>query len=47
MFKKSLKKSSKILQIVGGEGREGVELSFQCLRPSTLVMAAGNKYDVK
>jgi hypothetical protein len=33
--KKCLKKSSKILQIVGGrEGREGGELSFQCLRPS-------------
>jgi hypothetical protein len=48
--KKCLKKSSKILQIVGGEGRggegregrEGEELSFQCLRPSTSkLMAAG------
>jgi hypothetical protein len=33
----------KKLQIVGGEGREGAELSFQCLRPSTSLMAAGNK----
>jgi hypothetical protein len=32
------------LQIVGGEGRggEGGELSYQCLRPSTSLMAAGN-----
>jgi hypothetical protein len=43
-----LKKSLKKLQIVGGEGRirggrEGGELSFQCLRPSTSLMAAGKK----
>jgi hypothetical protein len=45
--KKVCYKSSKILQIVRGkggrEGGEGGELSFQCLRPSTSLMAAGKK----
>jgi hypothetical protein len=45
--KKSLKNNYLKLQIVGGEGRGGeggelsFQLSFQCLRPSTLLMAAG------
>jgi hypothetical protein len=47
-FRKCLKKSllKKFKNITncrreGGEGREGGELSFQCLRPSTSLMAAG------
>jgi hypothetical protein len=36
-FKKKFKK--KLLE--GREGGEGGELSFQCLRPSTSLMAAG------
>jgi hypothetical protein len=43
--KKLLKivKNYKLLEGKGGEGREGGELSFQCLRTSTLLMAAGKK----
>jgi hypothetical protein len=38
-FEKKFKKITNCRR--GGEGREGGELSFQCLRPSTSLMAAG------
>jgi hypothetical protein len=44
-FAKQVRKYYKLSEGRGGEGREGRreggELSFQCLRPSTSLMAAG------
>jgi hypothetical protein len=40
-FAKNVRKYYKLL-----EGREGGELSFQCLRPSTSLMAADKKYEI-
>jgi hypothetical protein len=47
-FKKSSKKVQKYYKLLeGGEGgREGGELSFQCLRPSTSLMAAGKNINI-
>jgi hypothetical protein len=46
-FEKKFEK--KLLKITNcwreGRGGEGGELSFQCLRPSTLLMAAGKNVD--
>jgi hypothetical protein len=44
--RKIIIKNYKLLEGWGGlvgEGREGGELSFRCLRPSTLLRAAGKK----
>jgi hypothetical protein len=51
-FAKKVRKYYKLSEGRGGEGRreggEGGELSFQCLRPSTSLMAAGkNSFDKK
>jgi hypothetical protein len=40
-FAKKVHKYYKLSE--GGEGREGGELSFQCLRPSTSLMAQAKK----
>jgi hypothetical protein len=40
-FAKKVRTYYKLSEGRGGEGREGGELSFQCLRPLTSLMAAG------
>jgi hypothetical protein len=47
-FAKKVRKYNKLSEGKGGEGRggEGGELSFQCLRPSTSLMAAGKNNDL-
>jgi hypothetical protein len=42
-FAKKVQKYYKLSEGGVGWGGEGGELSFQCLRPSTSLMAAGNK----
>jgi hypothetical protein len=44
-LKKSLLKKFENITNCRREGREGGELSFQGLRPSTSLMAAGNKHN--
>jgi hypothetical protein len=44
MFKKMFEKKFENITNCWKGGRKGGEVSFQCLRPSSLLMAAGKNY---